>query len=113
MKHEFVKTRGLFVTGTDTGIGKTMVTGAIARHLHNRGVKVGVFKPVASGCESRREGLVSKDAEFLAHCANSEFSLDVLSNFRVNSNVANKPTYEELEQRIKEFEIINRILLLT
>ena len=44
---------------------------------------------------------------------NSEFSLDVLSNFRVNSNVANKPTYEELEQRIKEFVIINRILLLT
>ena len=41
--------RGLFVTGTDTGIGKTVVTGALARALRARGVDAGVAKPVQSG----------------------------------------------------------------
>jgi dethiobiotin synthetase len=41
--------RGIFVTGTDTGVGKTVVAGAIARALKDRGVDVGVLKPFASG----------------------------------------------------------------
>src|SRR5215210_2930024 len=69
---------GLFVTGTDTGVGKTLVAGAIADWLRRRGRRVGVLKPVATGCERRREGLVSEDAEFLAHCADARFPLDVI-----------------------------------
>ena len=41
--------RGLFVTGTDTGVGKTAITGALARALRERGLSVGVAKPVQSG----------------------------------------------------------------
>jgi dethiobiotin synthetase len=41
--------RGLFVTGTDTGVGKTLVACALARGLHSRGVDVGVMKPVETG----------------------------------------------------------------
>lgn len=41
---------GLFVTGTDTNVGKTHVACWIARALVQRGVRVGVYKPVASGC---------------------------------------------------------------
>jgi dethiobiotin synthetase len=65
------KAGGVFVAGTDTGVGKTLIAGAIARCLWRAGVGVEVFKPVASGC--RREGgrLVSRDAEFLAACAES------------------------------------------
>jgi dethiobiotin synthetase len=44
-----VKQRGLFVTGTDTGIGKTFVGGGIAGVLRKQGVDVGVFKPMLSG----------------------------------------------------------------
>ena len=40
---------GLFVTGTDTGVGKTVVTAALALALHARGVDAGVVKPVQSG----------------------------------------------------------------
>jgi dethiobiotin synthetase len=40
-----------FVTGTDTGIGKTTVTCALAAALAARGVRVGVMKPVETGCE--------------------------------------------------------------
>jgi dethiobiotin synthetase len=41
--------RGLFVTGTDTGVGKTQVTAAIARCLLESGHRVGAIKPVATG----------------------------------------------------------------
>ncbi|HDZ21149.1 hypothetical protein LCGC14_0094060 [marine sediment metagenome] len=64
--------RGLFVTGTDTGVGKTVVAGGIARCLRLAGQPVDVFKPVASGCRrDPRGGLVSGDTEFLAACADS------------------------------------------
>lgn len=40
---------GLFIAGTDTGVGKTSVSVAIVRSLVSRGLRVGVYKPVASG----------------------------------------------------------------
>src|SRR5579884_3028539 len=67
---------GLFITGTDTDVGKTVVAGAIADWFRRRGFRVAVCKPVATGCVRRREGLVSEDAEFLAHCADARASLD-------------------------------------
>jgi len=73
------KKAGLFVTGTDTGVGKTLVAGAIARILTDKGLKVGVFKPIATGCVRRWEGLVSYDTEFLAYCANSEMHLSTIT----------------------------------
>lgn len=71
-------TPGLFVTGTDTDVGKTMIACGIASVLRQQGVRVGVCKPVATGCERRREGLVSDDAELLAHAADSQFPLSVI-----------------------------------
>jgi len=54
---------GLFITGTDTNVGKTFVAAAIARQLVRQGVRVGVYKPAASGCERDANGqLVSEDA---------------------------------------------------
>ena len=52
----------LFITGTDTDVGKTYVGALIARSLHAAGHRVGAYKPAASGC--RREGaeLISDDA---------------------------------------------------
>jgi len=62
--------RGLFITGTDTGVGKTYVTALIARALASAGKCVGVYKPVASGCELIDGNLVSDDAVTLWHAAN-------------------------------------------
>ena len=53
---------GLFITSTDTEVGKTHVAAMIARSLHAAGHRVGVYKPAASGC-SRVDGqLVADDA---------------------------------------------------
>jgi dethiobiotin synthetase len=54
-----------FITGTDTGVGKTVVTALLAQHFQKRGVDVGVLKPFASGCELENGVLVSEDATFL------------------------------------------------
>jgi dethiobiotin synthetase len=70
---------GLFITGTDTAVGKTVITAAIATALRQQGRRVGVVKPVASGCVQRREGLVSEDAELLAHHADSPHPLDIIA----------------------------------
>ena len=59
----------IFITGTDTGVGKTVVTAALARLLREQGVNVGVMKPVTSGCLERGDSLVSEDAELLAWAA--------------------------------------------
>lgn len=69
---------GLIVTATDTGVGKTLIAAAIAQTLHRAGQRVAVVKPAGSGCVRRREGLVSEDAEFLAHCADSPHPLDLI-----------------------------------
>lgn len=54
--------RGVFVTGTDTGIGKTVVTAALVRALRAQGLAAGAMKPVASGCEATPGGLRNDDA---------------------------------------------------
>jgi len=68
----------LFITGTDTGVGKTVIAGAIADWFRRQGLRVAVLKPAATGCVHRREGLVSEDAEFLAACADSRYPLDLI-----------------------------------
>lgn len=73
---------GLFITATDTGVGKTVVSCAIAHALSKRGHRVGVSKPFATGCRKDREGLVNEDAEALAHFANASQSLEVINPIR-------------------------------
>ena len=59
--------RGLFITGTDTGVGKTVVAAAICAALRARGFSVAVVKPVVSGTDELEPG--AADHELLAACA--------------------------------------------
>jgi len=54
--------RGYFITGTDTGVGKTVVTLGLMQALQDQGKTVVAMKPVASGCEPTAAGLVNADA---------------------------------------------------
>jgi len=53
---------GYFITGTDTGVGKTIVTLGLMRHLQAQGKTVAALKPIATGCERTAAGLRNKDA---------------------------------------------------
>jgi dethiobiotin synthetase len=61
---------GLFVTGTDTGIGKTVIACGLVRAFVARGERVAVMKPIASGAERTPEGLRNEDALALLRAAN-------------------------------------------
>lgn len=62
--------RGYFITGTDTGIGKTVVTAAILRWLRMRGVNAATMKPVQTGAESRGGRMIAPDLAFHHVAAN-------------------------------------------
>jgi len=66
--------RGCFVTGTDTGAGKTVVGCALVRGLRSRGVDVGVFKPIETGVEAAGP----LDAIALRAAAGSDEPLDAI-----------------------------------
>lgn len=79
---------GLFVTATDTGVGKTLIAAAIAQTLRSRGRRVAVLKPAASDCYRAREGLISEDAEFLASASDTHHPLDLICPNRYEEPLA-------------------------
>lgn len=61
-----MKLKSLFITGTDTGVGKTSVSCGLAAALAARGLRVGVLKPVETGCPQTPDGrLQPRDASLL------------------------------------------------
>lgn len=62
--------KSFFVTGTDTGVGKTVVACALARAFALAGERVAVMKPIASGAERTAEGLRNADALALMEASN-------------------------------------------
>ena len=97
-------TSGLFITGTDTGVGKTRVAAAIARALVKAGVKVGVYKPAASGCERVGKKLVSADAVALWEAAGKPGTLQRVCPQRFAAplapHLAAKEEGKKLDQRL-------------
>lgn len=62
--------KGFFITGTDTGVGKTIVSGALIRAIIHMGLPVGAMKPVETGCARGSNGvLIPTDGAFLMEMA--------------------------------------------
>src|ERR1700754_4391932 len=73
--------RGLFVTGTDTGVGKSIVAAAICAALAARGERVAAFKPVVTGL-AEPEGDFPPDHELLAEAAGAGQSAADVAPYR-------------------------------
>ena len=58
----------LFITGTDTDVGKTYITAGLAITLRKMGIDVGIMKPFAAGV-SQKKGFKSEDVEILSNAA--------------------------------------------
>jgi dethiobiotin synthetase len=71
--------RGLFVTGTDTGVGKTLVAAALARVARRRGLAPIPFKPVETGCDPD-----PLDAMALARAADAGLALSEICPYRLH-----------------------------
>ena len=76
-----------FITGTDTGVGKTFIACGIAAALHARGLRVGVMKPVETGCGppgARRP----RDASALQRAAGRTLDLETICPWQLEAPLA-------------------------
>lgn len=73
--------RGVFVTGTDTGVGKTLVAESLLLALGRAGRRAVAMKPVASGCRSTADGPRSEDAERLATASVLKVAYELINPF--------------------------------
>jgi dethiobiotin synthetase len=80
--------RGIFITGTDTGVGKTLVACGLVRVLASRGHRVVGLKPVASGAERSRSGLRNADALALAAESSVELPYELTNPYCFEPAVA-------------------------
>lgn len=92
--------KAYFITGTDTGVGKTLVAAAIAETLIENGLKVGVMKPVESGCYEQNGNLYPPDSMLLKEAARCEAHLDTVNPYRFK-----EPLAPGVAARIEEVEI--------
>lgn len=71
----------LFVTGTDTGIGKTRATLALMEACKARGMTAAGMKPVASGCEKMESVLTNRDALEIQACSTTRLSYNAVNPY--------------------------------
>ncbi len=74
-------TTGIFVTGTDTDVGKTLVSLTLMEALKGRGLRVSAMKPVSAGCERTPAGLRNEDALALAAACSQPADYDLINPF--------------------------------
>lgn len=96
--------KGLFITGTDTGVGKTLIAAGLALALKQMGVDVGVMKPVETGCARLRSDVVSRapespvsgrdgalapdDAQFLRDMAGANDDMSLINPYALTEPLA-------------------------
>jgi dethiobiotin synthetase len=95
-----VSARGIFVTGTDTGVGKTVIACALVRGLRQCGSQVAVMKPVASGARPTPEGLRNDDALALIEAAESPAPYEDVNPYCFEPPVSPHIAAEEARTRI-------------
>lgn len=114
---------GIFITGVGTDVGKTTVTAALAAALHRLGVRVGICKPVASGCPLRKghqpaspshdQDYLSPDAQRAARAAGldprDETILDYIAPVRFAAAVS-PHVAARLEQREVDWHRVAKVL---
>jgi dethiobiotin synthetase len=95
--------QSLFITGTDTEVGKTVVTALLALHLQAQGINVGVMKPFASGCHEENGRLVSEDAKWLCEVTGIKDELDLVNPVRFDEPLAPLPAARRVGQGNRDF----------
>jgi dethiobiotin synthetase len=93
--------KGLFITGTDTGVGKTLVAAGLARCLRDRGMRPGVLKPVETGCALRGGKRIPRDGSFLKHMAGATERIEEIVPYRLAAPLAPQVAAEKEGVRIQ------------
>jgi dethiobiotin synthetase len=97
---------GVFITGTDTGVGKTLVAAAVALALKKRGYAVGVMKPIETGVSPSR--IAQSDAARLRAIAESEDPLGAICPYQFVWPAAPLAA-AQAERRVINLDIIRKV----
>jgi len=105
--------KGLFITGTDTDVGKTYIACQIASELNKRNINVIPRKPVETGCKLINNILLPDDANLLLKASQSSSSLDDVCPYRftqaISPTVAAKLSGESISLKQLSFACTNNI----
>jgi dethiobiotin synthetase len=92
---------GIFIAGTDTGVGKTLVAATLLAALNAAGCRAVGMKPVASGCEQTPDGLRNDDAErLIAHSA-GPLDYDLVNPYALAEPIAPHLAAADAETQIR------------
>lgn len=98
--------KGIFITGTDTGVGKTIIAAAIIRRLISKGFRPGAMKPVETGCRRDGNTLIPGDGSLLQNIAKMDVLLTDVTPYMFESPVAPFVASEREGKEIREDIII-------
>jgi dethiobiotin synthetase len=93
-------TKGVFITGTDTGVGKTFFACALARYLKALGYRVGVMKPAETGCDTGDGKLAPRDAIALKTASGCDLPLEKICPYQFAEPLAPSVAAEREGRRI-------------
>lgn len=102
------KPTALFITGTDTGVGKTLVSVSLVKALVQHGLRVAVMKPIASGSEHTPSGLRNADALALAAASNVDFPYATINPYCFEPAISPHIAAEEANIAVDTSLIKNR-----
>jgi len=98
--------RGYFVTGTDTGCGKTTLSLKLLEHFNQLGLKTAALKPLSSGCEVTPEGLRNEDALQLQQTASLYLPYDQINPVAFKKPIAPHIAAAHLQKELSVDQII-------
>jgi dethiobiotin synthetase len=107
------KGNGIFITGTDTGVGKTYVAKGIAWTFRRDGIDVGVMKPAETGCRRRSGQLIPSDAINLMKATGVRDPLDLVNPYRFSKPLAPSVASELAGKTINPARIVNSFQILS
>ncbi|KAF6244595.1 dethiobiotin synthase [Nitrosopumilus sp. b2] len=111
--------KSLFITGTDTDVGKTYITAGLAVVLRKMGVDVGVMKPFAAG-DAQKKGYKSEDVEILSSAAqtcdpenlvNPQFFSIPASPYTAWKKLKTKPKVSTVLSSFKKLSKLHKVIL--
>ncbi len=111
--------KSIFITGTDTDVGKTYITAGLAVTFRKMGINVGVMKPFAAGT-AQKKGFKSEDSEILSNAAqvrdsesliNPQFFPIPASPYTVWKNLKIKPKIPTILASFKKLSKLHEMIL--
>jgi dethiobiotin synthetase len=99
LHYRSMSARVIFVTGTDTGVGKTVLAALLVRQLVSAGIRVAAFKPVSSGSR--------EDAQALRRELNGALSLDEINPWHFRQPIAPVLAARQERRRVRLAQVVS------